>query len=120
MLGGLRQPLQGSLQLFLEAKYKLIVEVAAHLAHLIRVVLHASQSVRAVVESSAHEFLFHVVPEGEDIGNLIDAHLVVGENKKSQLGVYWVAGILGKDFLQVLTIFLLEATFNCGHSDISF
>lgn len=93
--------------------------MAAHLANLIRgVVLNVSQFVRAVVESSGHEVLFHVALEGKDLGRLFNGHLVVGENGKGQMCVYLIAEILGKDELQVLTLFPHEATVLAGHLDI--
>ena len=64
-----------------------------------------------VVKSPPHKFcLFLVVSEGKDLGDLFDGHLVVGENPKGQSGVCLVAEILGEDRLEVLTLFLLEAT----------
>jgi len=93
--------------------------VAAHLANLIRGgVLNVSQFVRAVVESSGHEVLFHVALEGKDLGRLFNGHLVVGENRKGQMSVCLVAEILGKDALQILTLFPHEATILAGHFEI--
>jgi hypothetical protein len=64
----------------------------------------------SVVKSSACKFyLFLVVPEGKDLGHLVNSHLIIGENHKNQSGACLVVEVLGKDGLEVLTLFLLEA-----------
>jgi hypothetical protein len=78
-----------------------------------------------VVKSPPHKFcLFLVGPEGKDLGHLVNGHLIVGENRKNQSGAYLVVEVLGKDSLQVLTLFLLEVLkvtrLNGRHFDILF
>lgn len=78
-----------------------------------------------VVKSPPHKLcLFLVGPEGKDLGHLVNGHLIVGENRKNQSGAYLVVEVLGKDSLQVLTLFLLEVLkvtrLNGRHFDILF
>ncbi len=74
--------------------------MAVHLADLIRVIFNVSQSVMSVVKSSARKFcLFLVVPEGEDHRNLVNSHLIIGENPKNQNGACLIVEILEKDGL---------------------
>jgi hypothetical protein len=65
----------------------------------------------SVVEDSACKFcLFLVVPEGKDLGDLVNGHLIVGEDTEGQMGVSLVAEVLRKYGLEVLSLFFLDPT----------
>jgi hypothetical protein len=63
----------------------------------------------SVIEDSACKFcLFLVVPEGKNLGDLVNGHLIVGEDAEGQMGVNLVAEVLRKDGLEVLSLYFLD------------